>query len=364
MVLLAQRRTAEQEILCGEREMAVYETLTELLPRRRDLGVRRVALAEQVIKQLQELVNRRRQQEAEQQLRQASREADKAYPVVLRRLIEENAKLAEARKSLAARIVDATAQLEQVSRKRGDVKELFKQVQERVAVAEKTNTTPAIGLFLRKKREELPNVHTYRHNVSVRQQTMGEGELDRLQLVDDRTALANVELQTQAVLQCLNVRPQSGDRAELEKTVREALKTKSDYLDAYIADHDTYFKKLGALTDAEQQLIEARESCAQYIDQRVLWISSAAPLSSADLRSATDAFWWLLGPGAWLDVGRTLALDATHNLTRRSSPFWRWPSFCSCFTGGGGSASAFNRSARKPRGEAATGSCRRSKPRC
>jgi potassium efflux system protein len=316
MVFLAQRRTAEQEILCGERELAVYETLTELLPLRRDLGVRRIALAEQVVKQLQELVNGRRQQEAEQQLRQASREAGQAHPTVLLRLIKGNADLADARKSLAARIVDATAQLEQVSVKLGDVKELFKQVQERVAVAEKTNTTRAIGLFLRKKREELPNLHTYRHDVSVRQQTMGEGELDRLQLVDDRTALANVELQTQAVLQTLNLRPQNSDRAELEKTVREALKTKSEYLDAYIADHDTYFKKLGALTDAEQQLIEAAESCAQYINQRVLWISSAAPLSSADLRSATDASWWLLGPGAWLDISRTLALDAVHNLTR------------------------------------------------
>jgi potassium efflux system protein len=311
--------------------LAVYETLTELLPLRRDLGVRRIALAEQVVKQLQELVNGRRQQEAEQQLRQASREAGQAHPTVLLRLIIGNADLADARKSLATRIVDATAQLEQVSQKLGDVKELYKQVQERVAVAEKTNTTRAIGLFLRKKREELPNVHTYRHNVSVRQQTMGEGELDRLQLVDDRTALANVELQTQAVLQTLNLRPQNSDRAGLEKTVREALKTKSEYLDAYIADHDTYFKKLGALTDAEQQLIEATENCAQYINQRVLWISSAAPLGSADLRSATDASWWLLGPGAWLDISRTLARDAVHNLTRLLLSLLAWVGFLLLF---------------------------------
>ena len=135
-------------------------------------------------------------------------------------------------------------------------------------MAEKTNTTRAIGLFLRKKREELPNVNTCRHNVSVRQQTMGEGELSGLQLVDERTALANIELQTQAVLQNLDLPPQSTERAALEKMVRETLKTKSEYLDAYIADHDTYFKKLVALTDAEQQLIDLRDNCAQYIDQR------------------------------------------------------------------------------------------------
>ena len=61
-------------------------------------------------------------------------------------------------------------------------------------------------------------------------------------------ALANVDLQTQAVLETLNLAQPSGNRAELEKTVRETLKTKSDYLDALITDHDTYFVKLGALT--------------------------------------------------------------------------------------------------------------------
>ena len=364
MVLLAQRRTAEQEILCGERELAVYETLSELLPLRRDLGVRRVALAEQVIKQLQEWVNRRRQQEAEQQLRQASREADQAYPAALLRLIKGNADLADGRKSLAARIVEATAQLEQINQKLRAVKELSKQVQERVAVAEKTNTTRAIGLFLRKKREELPNINTYRHNIGVRQQTMGEGELTWLQLVDESIALANIELQIQAVLQSLNLRPGDTNQAELEKMVRDGIKTKSEYLDAYIADHGTYFKKLGALTDAEQQLIDARESCAQYIDQRVLWISGAAPLGSADFHYATDAFWWLLGPSAWLDVGRTLTLDAWRERDSFALSLLAWLAFCSGSTGGGGSAPAFNRSARRSRGEAAIASCPRWKPRC
>ena len=129
MILLAQRRTAEQEILGCEREMAVYETLTELLPSR-DLGVRRVALAEQEIWQWQEVVNRRRQQEAEQRIAagRAGRPANcnrlrgkpgQAQPAVLLGLIKENAALAEARKSLAARIVEATGQLEQTTQKLG-----------------------------------------------------------------------------------------------------------------------------------------------------------------------------------------------------------------------------------------------------
>ena len=119
MLLLAQRRAAEQEMLCCQKELAAYEARTELLPLCRDLDARQVALAEQEIKQRQEFVNRRRQQEAEQQVRQAAWEAGQAHPAV-RRLAEENAALAAKRKQLAERIVDTTRQQEQVNQQLSD----------------------------------------------------------------------------------------------------------------------------------------------------------------------------------------------------------------------------------------------------
>ena len=90
MVLVARRRTAEQEIACCETQQRAYEARTELLPLHRDLLARQVGLAEQEIKQWQELVNRRRQQEAEQQAQQASWQAGQAHPAV-QGLVKENA---------------------------------------------------------------------------------------------------------------------------------------------------------------------------------------------------------------------------------------------------------------------------------
>ena len=55
------------------------------------------------------------------------------------------------------------------------MKEEFNRVQEKVAVAEKTNATKAIGPMLRKKRDAIPSLHAYHHDISVRQQMMGEG---------------------------------------------------------------------------------------------------------------------------------------------------------------------------------------------
>ncbi len=301
-MLLAQRRAAEQEILCCQKELAAYEARTELLPLSRDLNARQVALAEQEIKQWQDLVNRRRQQEAEQQVRQAAWEAGQALPAV-RQLAEENAALAAKRKPLAERIADATRQQDQVNQQLAALKDQFKRLQEKVEATGKTHATNAIGLLLRKQREALPNLPRVPPGHRRPAADHRRGPTGAPAIAGQPSALANLDLQTQAVLQSLNVAQQAGNRAELEAAVREALKTERDYLDALITDHNTYFDKLVDLANAEQQLVDETERCARYIDERVLWIASADAAQLDDVRWAGDALWWLAGPEAWLDVG-------------------------------------------------------------
>lgn len=311
--LVARRRTEEQRIRCYETELMAYEAQTELLPLRRDLEARKVALAAQEIKQWQGLVNQRRQQEAEQQVQRASWEAGQAHPAVLG-LVKENAALAAMRKDLAERIVDTTRQREQVNLQLSALKEQFTRVQDKVKAAEKANATNAIGLVLRKKRDSLPNLRTYRQSITDLQQTYGKGQVTLQELQEKRYALpVDLETQTQAVLASLNVAQYSGDPVELETAVREAVKTERDYLDVLISDHNAYFDKLLDLVAVEQQLIDETEKCALFIDERVLWIASAGPLSAADVRNASAALWWLARPDAGLDIGRTLVADVVGN---------------------------------------------------
>lgn len=313
MMLTARQRAVEQEIRAFELELRAHEARGELLPLRRDLIARRIALAEQQIKQWQEVVNRRRQQEAEIQARRAAREAAQADPDV-RRLMEKNAALAEMRKALASKIVDATNQLEQVSHELGKLKEQFKRVQEKVKTVGLTNV---IGVILRKQRDALPNLRAHRRNIIALQQAIGEGQLAQLQFRDDRFALSDLDVQVEAVLSSLGAADRRGNREELGTAIREALKTESDYLDAIIADHETYYDKLVKLRDAQQELIGETERFSRYIDERVLWIGSASLLKPSDLHEAGRAFWWLAGPEAWRSAGQTLLGDAWRNL-----PVW------------------------------------------
>ncbi|MCD4727840.1 MAG: mechanosensitive ion channel [Pirellulales bacterium] len=305
-MLLARQRAAEREILACEKELDAYDARAELLPLLHDLGARRVALAEGEIKRSQKIVNGRRQQEAEQQARQATREAGLAHPAV-ERLMEENTKLAKLRKSLAEQIADATRQFDEVDTKLERLRKEFASVEKKVKAVGLANV---VGVMLRKWRAALPDLRNYHRNVGLRQEAMGAGELARLELQEERFELSNLGLQTQIALEDLDLSAQGGNQTELETAVREALEAKRNYLDALIADHETYYENLVDLKTAEQGLIDEAERCRRFIDERVLWIASAAPLGLADVAHSGKALVWLAGPGAWLDAGWTLIGDA------------------------------------------------------
>jgi potassium efflux system protein len=309
LVLMARRKAEEQKISCQEKELLAYEARTSLFPLRRDLNARAVALAEAEVKEWQEWVNRQRQQEAEQQSQQAALEAGQANPAV-RQLLQENAALAEMRKSLAACIADTTGQLERVKRELATLTEQFRDVQNKVKTVGLTNI---IGQLLRKQRDTLPDLRAYRRNIGLRQQTIDEGQLARLQLDDKRKLLVALDRQVEETLQAPNFARGDVNRGELEAAVRQALNSKRDYLDVLIRDNDTYYEKVVNLYAAEQKLIAETERFSHFINERVLWIASAAPLEMADVQKAGDALRWVAGPEAWIDVGRTFFHDMAGN---------------------------------------------------
>jgi len=314
MLSTARQRAVLREIASCEAELKAYEARTELLPLLHDLRARQVDAIEREIKQCQALVNDRRKQEAERQASQASREAGQAPSAVLD-MVENNAKLAAMRKPLADDIVEITRRRELVNQKLSTVTEQHKRLRERFEAAGRADVASTLGLLLRKRRDELPNLRQIERDIRMQQQTQRDIQLRLLQYQDDRLALANLDQRTQAKLDELDRSGQIVHRAELDAAIRDALKTESEYLDALIADYSAYYDKLVDLIGVEMQLIEEIEDCARFIDQRVLWIASASPLGSADLRAAGDAVGWLLGPAAWLDVGGTLTADALRNKT-------------------------------------------------
>ena len=312
-LLSARQRAAELEIQACNNELKAYEKRAKLLPLLRDLAAQQVSQAEGELKRLQQTINGRRQQEAEQQARKAARELSLAHPAV-QKLMKENKDLADLRTKLADQIAVATSQLDEANsslKRVGDEFESMKEKEKAVGLAS------VVGAILRKHKASLPNLRDYRSNVAACRQSMGKGQLDQLQLTEMRNELSDLNQCVETELKGLNPPPQDEALVELKKAIREALEAKRGYLDALILDHGTYYGKLAALKTAEQKLIDETELFSRFIDERVLWIASADPIAPKDAAPAAEALWWLAGPAAWSDFGRTLAGDV-----RREAILW------------------------------------------
>jgi len=307
--LRARRHALEQEALCYENELRAYEVRSELLPLRRDLLAGRIASAEQEIAAWREALNRKRHRETEAQLQLARREADRAHPL-FGDLAETNARLVERRQELARLIAETTGRLDETNAKLAVLRDQFKRTREKVEAVGLTN---AIGLLLRKQRESLPKLADHRRAIRAREPAIRECQLELLELDDRRSELGKLDEQVEKELQEIGPAAGGASREELRESVRGFLESKKDYLDALIADANTYFDRLVDLDNAQRQLIDESEQYAAFIAERVLWIRSASPLSADDARHAAGGLVWLADPRGWIEAARALLSDAAAN---------------------------------------------------
>ena len=307
--LLARRQSLEQELLSYSRELKAYEVRADLLPLRRDLAAHRVALAEQELSQWREAVNRRRQHEAQLQLKRTQWEAKQAHPAVAE-LTRTNALIAQRRQGLAELIVRTTTQLDDANQKLATLEEQFQRSQDKVDTVGLTN---AIGLMLRNQREAMPDVRRHRRNQQGREPAIRDSQWELIKLQESRSELANLPAQVENELRLAGYKPGQPGRSELEEAVRNALETKRECLDGLIVDLSSYFDTLVDLDNAERRLAERAVQYANYIDERVLWIRSTSVFGVADVHDLAQAAFWLVEPEAWLQLAGGLLLDVRSN---------------------------------------------------
>ena len=241
-----------------------------------DLAARRVMAAEQELKLWHEAANRRRQAEADKQVRQARLEA--ARPI--RPSAVWPAKTPLWRKA-ASSLPEKSRRPPDNSRRQGGTRQAERAIHRHAEEGQSGGHDEHHRLAVKEEAAELlPNVTAARQNIDVLQSAIGENQLAFLGLNERRTAMANMEQQVKTTLANLDPPADPANAQELERAVREALQTEKEYLDALIGDHNKYYDELIGLMDAQQQLIAQTEACGKYIDERVLWIASAGALRS------------------------------------------------------------------------------------
>ena len=306
LLLEARKKALNAETAASQVELQLFEATGELLAAQRDLAVRRVVDAESQVKELRTVVNERRRQEAELQALEARKTLVQAHPVV-RTIAEANADLAKRRQSLVSKIEVTARELEQINQQVASLDERFKKLTKRYETA---GGTAAIGLLLRKQRDELPDAGTHQRKITQRSTEISNTYLDLIDDEEKRNDLATLNLRVNAILKGLKPSVAEADRehfdAFLEEEVRTALELQRTVYDSLIADTNSFLDKLVELDVQERQLVAKAEELAKYCDERILWIRSTTMLGKLHLRQLGGALSWLVNPLGWSDVGVTL----------------------------------------------------------
>ncbi|HEY5312702.1 MAG TPA: mechanosensitive ion channel domain-containing protein, partial [Pirellulales bacterium] len=305
-LLLAKKTKTQAEHACYGEELPAYEATRELMRAKLDWATRRLNQSQALETKWQAIVADRSRQDAETKAYDARWTVMNARPEVLP-LAEENEKLADLRSSADG----PAAKLKQVQQELAALDAELVRLQSQDAHIKKVaNLTDSVGILLQRQRGELPDLRRHRKNIAARQAEITSVKLQLFELETQRSELADVDAASRRAIGDMELGPANPERKQLERTVRDMLETRRDYLDALIADYNLYFNTLVLELDkTEQELIHETVDYANYINERIFWIRSSSPLGSDELARAWRGARWLAEPARWALVGETLAGD-------------------------------------------------------
>lgn len=304
-MLEARKKAILAEAAANQTELQFYDATGELLSAQRDRVARRVAEAEEQVKSLRVIVNERRRQDVEKQALEARKTSAQAHPVV-RQVAEANAELARQRQSLASKIEATTREWEQIDRQLTRLEEQFKKITKRYETA---GATEAIGLLLRKQRDELPDVTTHQRKIKLLSAEISKTYLELIDYEERRNDLATLEpLVGQALKAHISTIDES-ERNYLDEEVRHVLEAQRSLYDSLIADTNSLLDKQVELDVGQRQLISKSDEYAAYCDERILWIRSTTLLGTSHVRQLWPSMAWLVTPSSWWEVCRALWTD-------------------------------------------------------
>lgn len=295
------RQATRDKVVLLQQEQSNDEARRELLPLRRERWVRYVAQLEKLAGKLQKAVDAARQADIRRKQEEAARAAAKADPVVAP-IAQATLDLARRRDELQPLIEQAGAELSAATPAPGELSRKLDGLRQKVEVVGLTST---VGLLLRKSAADLPDVAALRKAIKQRQATMSALEFERLELSDEKDALvADQEKTVRHYEQQIDPGESKLKREAIEREIREQLHLQREYFSSLIVDLTTYFDRLQALNERDQQVIDLTNELTGFIEQHILWIRSAKPIGIDDFRHAGAAAAWMFSPRGWNEVLR------------------------------------------------------------
>jgi potassium-dependent mechanosensitive channel len=265
------------EIEALEAEIGTYDARRDLLPARRDRATRRVAERERAAALYLELVNRRRQADADAAVLEAERQrlAAARQDPALQEFAAETKRLADERagaSGIPQRISSLEAEQAQLRRSLSSLREQYQNLKRRLEVS---GVNRATGIQLRQQFEKLPDIRQLRKRANALRLEIEEAEYLQIELRELRDEAGNIQATTGRILEGVTG-PGEGSEVSpvLMAAARELAIARRDLLDQLVADAANYSEQTFQVEASTRELLDAAESFELFIRERILWVRS------------------------------------------------------------------------------------------
>jgi potassium efflux system protein len=344
MVLQAQVQRLEALLARLGRETAYYSATADLLPLQQDLALKRSAIAEKQVKNLNEMLTQRMHKEV-RELADKAEESSQTLPEELQPIVIRLKARAARSAELVNRIDAVRALQDQIETNTEEWRRGYQRVKEKLGLV---GMSQGMGILLQQKRRRM-NVETSQFVKPVSAgpdgidavidetlpasaaggdasdatvvETAGPTVLDdssdilrnlSQSILDARLALMNLEDERSSLRDPRRRAAEIVDRIRdahqgdlpmpeeaLIAQTQELLAQDREQLNLLIKYQATYFEELvdlDTLRQANRQLVSEFRA---YIDERILWTPSAAIGSLYEPEGYRDAIAWLADPDVW-----------------------------------------------------------------
>ncbi|MEZ6121569.1 MAG: mechanosensitive ion channel [Planctomycetaceae bacterium] len=282
-------------------EQTRYEALNELFPLQRDLLTRTRSALDKRSEQWKAVLAEARRAESARQAQEARLKLQNADPT-LRDLAEQNSLLTQRRKALQEFLATKTAELSAANATLTATEQKFRNISEK---EHRAGLTTAIGLLLRNQRNHLPDARDYRQQHLRAEKDLVRLQTEQMLLEDERNDLGDIETQVETTLGTVD----EAATEELRQMAHEMLTDRRKYLDDLLADYDSGVQTLGDTDVVCRRLVSTIEEYESYIDERVLWIRSAAPVDLSFPKRTLKTAQSFLTHRQWIELTDSVFAD-------------------------------------------------------
>lgn len=305
---LIESRTSELKML--EIEASSNPLRTEAIKSELQLLSMRKNLLTPVIAAIESTLSERRQKEAKEMqeaLDQAERELADKHPVI-QRVTRDNIQYSRDLQNITAKIEESGEQKNKIDNKSAEIEIDFKSAERKISLA---GLSPALGKILREQRRNLPTAGQFSLQSQTIQDETAQTGLAQFKVEDRLKQLADIDQELHGIMDSeVDSKLPANERMMIQAELRGLLISQKDLLNRLSVAYTTYLRSLGDLDFARQQMLSQADKFASYLDERLLWVPSAAPIDTQYLIDLFDSFQWFLSPLNWLNFTKDIVQAA------------------------------------------------------